>query len=319
MRWLAYLGEGNIIRINSDDQSPEIQQIALTVDERTFSFYYKGSWINLSEIGAVWYRKGRHWFCTHVPNVAIDANPALATYLRKKLAKEQLRLSEYLHHLISKTLPSLGSAPTCDLNKLIVLHAALEVGLNVPAFTVSNSESILSEATETKQCITKPIGDVVYLFDNERTNTGYFSYTEDLDPRTLRKSSKDNLPCSLVQQKIDKQFDARVFYLDGRCFAMAILSQRDEQTKTDFRRYNSVRPNRSVPLRLKPEIENKVVTLFTKLGLNTGSADFVIDQEGRYFFLEINPVGQFGMVSMPCNYYLEKHVALALRDYARRG
>jgi hypothetical protein len=26
-------------------------------------------------------------------------------------------------------------------------------------------------------------------------------------------------------------------------------------------------------------------------------------------FLEINPVGQFGMVSHPCNYYLEKRIA----------
>ena len=30
-------------------------------------------------------------------------------------------------------------------------------------------------------------------------------------------------------------------------------------------------------------------------------------------FLEINPVGQFGMVSSPCNYYLEKKVASKLK------
>ena len=26
-------------------------------------------------------------------------------------------------------------------------------------------------------------------------------------------------------------------------------------------------------------------------------------------FLEVNPVGQFGMVSLPCNYQLEKRIA----------
>jgi hypothetical protein len=31
--------------------------------------------------------------------------------------------------------------------------------------------------------------------------------------------------------------------------------------------------------------------------------------DGREVFLEVNPVGQFGMVSAPCNYHLEKKVA----------
>lgn len=45
------------------------------------------------------------------------------------------------------------------------------------------------------------------------------------------------------------------------------------------------------------------------LNLNTGSIDLIVDTQDNYYFLEINPVGQFGMVSQPCNYYLEKKVA----------
>jgi hypothetical protein len=32
-------------------------------------------------------------------------------------------------------------------------------------------------------------------------------------------------------------------------------------------------------------------------------------------FLEVNPTGQYGMVSDPCNYYLDKKIAEYLIDY----
>ena len=47
----------------------------------------------------------------------------------------------------------------------------------------------------------------------------------------------------------------------------------------------------------------------SKLNLNCGSLDLVLDNNGIYYYLEVNPVGQFGMVSFPCNYYLEKKIA----------
>jgi hypothetical protein len=33
---------------------------------------------------------------------------------------------------------------------------------------------------------------------------------------------------------------------------------------------------------------------------------------GDIYFLEVNPAGQFGMVSTPCNYYLEEKIAEVL-------
>jgi hypothetical protein len=45
------------------------------------------------------------------------------------------------------------------------------------------------------------------------------------------------------------------------------------------------------------------------LRLETGSIDLIHTPDGRDVFLEVNPVGQFGMVSIPCNYGLERKVA----------
>ena len=48
------------------------------------------------------------------------------------------------------------------------------------------------------------------------------------------------------------------------------------------------------------------------LKLSTGSIDLVVDINDVYYFLEVNPVGQFGMVSSPCNYNIEKKLVNTL-------
>ena len=316
MRWLFHFGVTDVVRINSDDESDD-RIVEFSVDHNTLSFRHDGRLIRLSEIEAVWYRKGRNWLCNQFLEIDFSEHPRLTAYLRKKIAGEELRLSEYLHFMIENAVPALGSSSRCDLNKLLVLHAAREVGLLIPAFHISNSKASLKTAIANKPSITKPITDGLYLFENKQANTGYFSYTEALAASEL-DPLPDRLSPSFVQEQILKRLDLRVFFLEGRCYAMAIFSQRDEQTRVDFRKYNYIKPNRAVPFRLPADLEAKIVRLFASLGLNTGSIDFIVDQQGRYFFLEINSVGQFSMVSVPCNYFLERQAAITLMNYARR-
>jgi len=93
---------------------------------------------------------------------------------------------------------------------------------------------------------------------------------------------------------------------------MAIFSQNDEQTKTDFRVYNYDKPNRCVPFKLPVEIENKLNKLMKILDFESGSIDIIYGTDNNFYFLEINPIGQIGMVSYPCNYMLEKEIAREL-------
>lgn len=44
------------------------------------------------------------------------------------------------------------------------------------------------------------------------------------------------------------------------------------------------------------------------LDLNCGSLD-LIKSGSTYYFLEVNPVGQFGNLSFDCSYHLEKEIA----------
>ena len=91
------------------------------------------------------------------------------------------------------------------------------------------------------------------------------------------------------------------------------------QTRADFRQYNEERPNRTVPYRLTPELEEGLRRLMDDLGLETGSIDLLVPPEGRQVFLEVNPVGQLGMVSHACNYPLERRIAEVLIRKAAHG
>ena len=109
------------------------------------------------------------------------------------------------------------------------------------------------------------------------------------------------------------------YYLDENFYSMAIISQSHQQTATDFRKYLTEKPNRSLRFQLPKVIENKLKILMDKVELETGSIDMILTKSGEYVFLEVNPIGQFGMTSYPCNYHLERQIAKTLieKSYER--
>lgn len=90
---------------------------------------------------------------------------------------------------------------------------------------------------------------------------------------------------------------------------MAIFSQMEETAAVDFRANENKSKVRKVPFLLPKQQEEKLHQLMQSLGLNTGSIDIIQAKDGDFYFLEVNPAGQIGMTSIPCNYYLEKHIA----------
>ena len=315
IRWLHYLGKKDVIRINYNDRNSSNYTL-IDIDEGTFCFKVDNQLIPLKEIEAVWYRKGKNWLCDQFYQVSVEDHSRFSVYLNAKIESEESTLSTYVHHIIENSISSVGSASKNNLNKLLVLCAAKEIGLLTPHFYITNNKRVINQIFDkSKNLITKPISDGLYLFENIKNNTGYFSYTEKLNKDMLENLPNQIFP-SFFQHNIDKKFEIRVFFLEDKCYSMAIFSQSDEQTKVDFRKYNEEKPNRYVPFTLPEEIDQKLIRLFKKLDLNTGSVDLLVDQQENFYFLEINPVGQFGMVSSPCNYFLEKKVALKLIEYA---
>lgn len=171
--------------------------------------------------------------------------------------------------------PHIGTFHTRSVNKLRILVEASGLGIKTPQTIITRTKKeLLSKANE--PMITKAI----YEGFKPESIGKFISYTE--------KVGFDDIPDqfypSLFQEKIEKEADIRIFYLSGFFFSMAIRSQSDEQTKTDFRKYLKESGNRCFPFSLHNELEFKLDALMKKIGLNTGSIDMIMTKDGDFIF-----------------------------------
>lgn len=312
IRWLHHLGQRHVLRINEE----EIKSGRLRVDviEHRAWLSCGGLRIATDDVSAVWYRKGTFNLFPPHPAPRMPEHGALEVRLESKIRLEGERISEYVHHLLAKSARRLGHAKIGALNKLVVLDAAREVGLHVPGSVASDSrDTFVRMLAGGIGAVSKASFDGMYLWDYDVAQRGYFSYTERLD-QTRLDALPERIPPSFAQYEIRKRFEVRSFFLDGAFHSLAIFSQNDAKTSLDYRKYNYERPNRNVPYMLPDDVRDKITRLFERLSLNTGSVDLIVDERGEHVFLEINPSGQYDILSKACNRNIDKHVALWLMD-----
>jgi ATP-GRASP peptide maturase of grasp-with-spasm system len=281
IKWISAVGK-KWIRVNED----ELFEIKV-IKKRIYLKSQRNDFF-LDEIQSVWYRRGGINFKRLLydnPSINIHMNEAqywLEDYVIKNL--------EAKRHINTQT--------NAHVNKLVVLEVAKNVGLEVPDyFLAENTDDIILGQT-----IVKSITGNVILESINKNEDGVMYTT------IIKETEEKNFFISFFQNKIDKDFEIRSFYLNGTFSSMAIFSQNDEQTKTDLRKYNMEKPNRNVPYNLPKAVEEKAHLLMTALDLNSGSIDFIKSGD-HYYFLEVNPIGQFGNVSTDCNYSLERKIA----------
>lgn len=281
IKWLIYRGQ-NFIRIHEDeffDIKTHKKRIYLQ-SERS-KFY-------LDQISSVWYRRGGLKF-------------KRTKYSHASINRHMIEAQYWLEDYVLKTLESkkyINKQTNSSVNKLWVLQKAQEKGLDVPNYFLSEDIGDI----ELGNTITKTITEGSWIQNIEEKTDGLM-YTSLVDQKPNKEFS-----ISFLQEKVEKDFEIRSFYLNGNIWSIAIFSQNDEQTKLDFRKYNDEKPNRNVRYNLPKSIEAKICKLMKDLDLNSGSLDFIKSGD-KFYFLEVNPIGQFLAVSTLCNYYLEKEVA----------
>lgn len=302
--WIHWLG-GDFVRLNGEDLlAGEEFSLEIGAESRKLELKVGGRSFDASQVGAAWFRR---WTTPQTFEFleTID-DRRLTRDMREHLVDELRSVSRALHFFL-KDAKWLTHPRELAINKLEVLYRAAEVGLDIPETLVTNDKDQLTAFWQRHhgRIIVKAAERVTNLIYRDMS---YPMFTAELSADDLHALPAHFFP-SLVQARVDKEYEIRTFFLAGRCWSMAIFSQADSQTRLDFRRYNLQKPNRFVPFSLPAEVERKLIALMDAVGLTTGSLDLMKSPEGKYVFLEINPAGQFGMTSRPCNYRLEKQVA----------
>lgn len=310
MHWLNHFDE-EVVRINGDENRFTLEYIdssGIFVRDT-----FQNRLINLCQAKSCWYRRqglGKNllqYQFSNFRNRQLFHEHNGDEQLKSYLDNESDTLLEYIYSRVEKSCQRrLGSYFKRNLNRLEVLELAAQYGFAIPTFWVATQEKQINELLAEKELVTKAAADGLYeVIGNRR----YYTYTEKLFPHDIAEENAQNIFPTLVMEQVHKKFEVRCFYLYGTFYSMAIFSQGSSQTTVDFRKYNNTVPNRTEPFRLPSVEEGKLRKIFQQLGLSTGSADLIVNTNGEFVFLEINPGGQFGMVSGPCNYHLEQKVA----------
>ncbi len=276
--WFYYYGK-ECVRVNKN----EIEFINF-IDR--YIQLVSGKTLPITKIKSIFFRRGKINVKIPVENVNINE--------LKVLLNENINyLNEYINYKLYAENKAIGNPFMIHVNKLIILELAKKIGLTIPESIVTNKIRLKNN----KQYITKSIsGNSSFIMDNEK-------FVIPVSKLTMKNKK---FSFAFIQEYIDKKYELRIFYLLGECYSMAIFSQKDEQTQVDYRRYNKQKPNRNVPYKLPKTIK---VKLINKLKINCGSIDMIVTPKDEYVFLEVNPQGQFGMVSYPCNYNIEEKIA----------
>lgn len=258
-----------------------------------------------SDFDCVWYRRGMPRISMLWPNKLPKGSPVLHNI--ELLYNAEIDVLTRLFQYALSQIPSLGSPWALPENKIKDLETYQKCGGLIPRtiITGNKQELIAFMMSCAHPLIFKKLN---YSFTLEVDGGVFMQYTEQLTPEII-SSLPEDFGLTTFQVQTPKLFELRVFVLNESLYSMAIWSQGDIQTSVDFRRYNADQPNRFVPFSLPDEIRQQIHAFMRASGTNTGSIDMIYTPSGEYVFLEMNPIGQFGMVSQACNYNFEKHIA----------
>lgn len=308
MDWLVSMNE-NVVRINNED---EVHFYDYVFDDTKIDFRIRvRQEIDLaySQIKSYWYRRGNFHF--PIKKLAYE-EVSFSKPLEDFLNFENQKINQLLHRLLIDK-PSIGSIFHNSTNKLYNLLRARDVGLKTPATIITSKKKELIEffTRHHGAIISKAIGEGISEVMTKE-NASLEGYASTMEWSHLQELPKRFFP-TLFQERLEKKWEIRTFYLDGEYYSSAIFSQSDPQTKVDFRRYNTQKENRTPPFKLPTAVNEKLKKFMLATNMNSGVVDMVYTSNGEFYFLEVNPVGQFDQISVPCNYYLEEIIAKKLQ------
>lgn len=230
-------------------------------------------------------------------------------HISRKIFYESNSELEHLTEALFKALEKKVWFPApqmANVNKLNINVEANRAGLLVPRSVVLNSKQKLVEFSSecAYGCITKPISRISYYTFGRYT---YSSYSILVNEEVLDALPSHFFP-SLFQECIPAIYEIRVFYLDGEFYSTAALCTQAERA-VDIKQSFNTQSLKWVTYELPKFVEESIDKFMRQIGLVTGSIDIIKTSNDKYYFLEVNPVGQYGAPSWQGGHQLDKRIA----------
>jgi len=258
------------LRINSED----INDISITIEMKgNTNVRIADSLFDLGELKSVYFRRSPSLF----PATKNSEDEAFVNRERRHFFEGMLLTFDcfWINPMYSTHIAE---------RKLFQLKIANQLGFLTPNTLISNDSNIIKSFIDrNSSCIIKPISYGL----QKRGESFYSMYTSDLQPHSIPNNVIFESP-ALIQSKIFNYRDIRATVVGRNIFSASIIKKSKE---VDWRRpdIEKIFEKHSLPA----DLENKIHLLNSFLNLNYSAIDFILDNEGNYIFLEINPVGEW--------------------------
>ena len=234
----------------------------------------------------------------------------LRTQSKKELSvQEQLernQWSSFLRNLIIFKNANWINYPVSTYsaeNKIFQLYSAEECGLSIPLTYISNCTDFNLEFN--KKYIVKSL-DTALFYDMEN-NKEMFTYSNVVTGAELQEYDLTSAPV-FIQEFLNPKIDCRVTYVQGKLFPVKIL-QNGQGMYGDWRMRKE--ELEYIPFQLPTYVESAIHKLMKKLELNFGGIDLAI-VAGEYYFIEVNPTGEWGWLEVKTGVNISKTIKRAL-------
>ncbi|EIE01432.1 MvdC/MvdD family ATP grasp protein [Leptospira licerasiae] len=287
----------NYFRFNTEEIGSELS-IKIHSVNFGISIYdnIKNKEINLSYFDSVYYRRPK------LPIIPINTSPGEALFLSQEITV----ILEYVNLSLAnkKWLNTVSDLKRAE-NKLNQLRIAKEIGFNIPESLVTNIPEIAQKfISDQISAIIKPLK--VGLIEEPNANSKIV-YTNEINDKFIANIDRVSVFPVYIQRKVEKAFDIRVTIVAEEIFAVSIDSQSNEYSRTDWRAAKEILPHQSIDLPEK--IQKFCFSIMKYYNLNFAAIDLVLSNDGEYYFLEINPNGQWAWIEQLTNYPISQSIA----------
>ena len=183
-------------------------------------------------------------------------------------------------------------------NKFDQLAIAETFGFCIPATLITNDPTAAKDFVEQhKKVVIKSVAGY-----GRQVDGGFYTvYTNLVTSDILNRFESIRATPVCLQEYVDKEFELRITVVGQQVFACRIDSQNTQQTRIDWRRYDSSTPY-SIYV-TDQDLNDRLIAIMKHYGIRFASFDLVVTPDGRIIFLEMNPATQFlwieKLTSMP--------------------
>ncbi|HEY2117080.1 MAG TPA: hypothetical protein VGJ51_18420 [Candidatus Angelobacter sp.] len=220
-------------------------------------------------------------------------NPQTAPEDAKFAANEYRSFYDSLMYLL-ETLPvrvvNKYTASRFINNKSVQLVLARACGMNVPSALMTNSPPAVREyfRDNPQRMICKAFS--THIWEKEQGGPIVVTETFELSANKLPSDEVLTYAPAIYQELVVKKFDVRMVLLGAAVYSYSLHNPKGA---LDWRGDATQGLLKVEPINTPPEVEKSVLAFAEKSGIACGSFDFAIDDQNRWWFLEVNEGGQF--------------------------